>query len=125
MSITEFLLDLFREGKEYSTVNSYRSAISVSHPDIDGMAIGKHPVITRFMQGIYNSRPSQPRYKFVWDVRIVVRHIKAMLPSEKLPLKELIVMETGYPTCYYQCRQSVGPEVAGFEFQGFHFRCSF
>ena len=89
VSITEFLLDLFREGKEYSTVNSYRSAISVSHPDIDGMAIGKHPVITRFMQGIYNSRPSQPRYKFVWDVRIVVRHIKAMLPSEKLPLKEL------------------------------------
>ena len=53
------------------------------------MAIGKHPVITRFMQGIYNSRPPQPRYKFVWDVRIVVRHIEAMPPSEKLPLKEL------------------------------------
>ena len=30
-----------------------------------------------------------------------------------------VVMETGYPTCYYQCRQSIGPEVAGFEFQGF------
>ena len=53
------------------------------------MAIGKHSVITGFMQGIYNSRPPQPRYKFVWDVRIVVRHIEAMPPSEKLPLKEL------------------------------------
>ena len=41
------------------------------------------------MQGIYNSRPPQPRYSFVWDVRIVVRHIETMPPSEKLPLKEL------------------------------------
>ena len=57
--------------------------ISVSHPDIDGMAIGKHPVI---MQGIYHFWPQQPRYKFVWNVRIVVRHIEAMPPSEKLPL---------------------------------------
>ena len=55
MSITDFLLDLFREEKEYSTVNLYQSAISVFHPGIDGN----------------------------------------------------------------QCRQSIGPEVAGFEFLGF------
>ena len=31
----------------------------------------------------------QPRYKFVMNVKIVVRHIEAMQPSEELPLKEL------------------------------------
>ena len=58
----------------------------MSHPDIDGMAIGKHPVI---MQGIYHFWSLQPRYKFVMNVKIVVRHIEAMQPSEELPLKEM------------------------------------
>ena len=48
-----FLTELFKEGKEYSTINSHRSAISAVHIN----QIGKDPILIRFMQGVFNSRP--------------------------------------------------------------------
>ena len=82
------------------------------------MAISKHPVITRFMQGIYNSRPPQWRYKFVWDVRILVRHIEAMPLSEKLPLKELSWKQVTL-LVITNADRALDQKFAGFEFQGF------
>lgn len=38
------------------------------HPPIDGTVIGKHPLLSRLMRGIFNSRPPQLRYSCVWDV---------------------------------------------------------
>ena len=60
-----FLTELFQEGKEYSTINSYRSAISVSHVPVENARVGQHPTLIRFMQGIFNSRPPKPRYNAV------------------------------------------------------------
>ena len=62
-----FLSILFKEGKEYSTVNTYQSMISGFHTSIDGVVVRKHPLVCR-LQGIFNSRPSKPRYKSVWSV---------------------------------------------------------
>ena len=60
--ILQFLTDLYKEGKEYSTVNTHRSAISMSHMSIDGVVVGKHPTVCRLMQGSFNSRPPRPKY---------------------------------------------------------------
>ena len=87
--ILQFLTDLYKEGKEYSTVNTHRSAISMSHMSIDGVVVGKHPTICRLMQGIFNSRPPKPKYRSVWNVDTVVVHIQSMEPSDKLSLKDL------------------------------------
>ena len=76
-SIIEYLTKLFQEGKEHSTINTTRSMLSVTLPPIDGSVIGKHPLVCQFMQGILNSRPPKPRYKFVWDVNLVISHIQA------------------------------------------------
>ena len=43
--IANFLTHQFRDGKQYSTINSYRSAISNTHPHIEGYPTGKHPII--------------------------------------------------------------------------------
>ena len=83
--IIEFLTSLFAEGKEYSTVNTNRSMLSVTHPPIDEISVGKHPLVCRFMQGLYNSRPPKPRYTFVWSVEQVLSHINTMPPSEEVP----------------------------------------
>ena len=59
-AILDFLACQFAEGKQYRTINSYRSAISMTHNPIDGVVVGKHPLVTRLMKGIFNRRPPQP-----------------------------------------------------------------
>ena len=80
---------MYNENKEHSTINFYRSAISTFHAKIDGVPAGQHPMVIRLMQGIFNTRPSKPRYTSVWDVDIVINHIKSMPPSSELRLTEL------------------------------------
>lgn len=88
-NVLEFLTEMYNEDKEHSTINSYRSAISTFHAKIDGVPAGQHPMVSRLMQGIFNTRPSKPRYTSVWDVEIVLDHIKNMPPSDELRLTEL------------------------------------
>ena len=72
--IINFLTDLFLEGKDYSTINSYRLAISAIHIE----QIGKDQVLNRFMQGIFNSRPPKPKCTWIWDVIVLLNHMKSM-----------------------------------------------
>ena len=88
-AIIEFLSCEFAEGKQYRTLNSYRSAISMTHQPIDGVLVGKHPLICRLLKGIYNSRPPQPRYSTTWDVSKVLDYIRSLGPSSSLNLRQL------------------------------------
>ena len=50
--VLEFLSHLFRErGLAYRTINCYRSAISSFHAPIDGSNVGKHTLVSRFLNG--------------------------------------------------------------------------
>ena len=60
-NIIQFLTEVFQEGKEYSTLNSYRSAISSSHTPIDDHAVGQHPTICHLLQGMFNTCSSKPQ----------------------------------------------------------------
>ena len=71
-----YLSTLFDEGLQYRTVNAHRSAISAYHNFINGEPIGKHPKICALLTGIFNERPRQPRYTFIWDVDVVLTYIK-------------------------------------------------
>ena len=61
----------------------------MTHDAIDGVVIGKHPLVSRLMKGIYNQRPPQPRYSSTWDVKVVLDHIKSWGYTRGLPLKKL------------------------------------
>ena len=69
-----FLYDLFRSGVGYSVMNTAPSSLS-TFINIDGVPIGQHPVIIRFIKGIFNIKPALPKYKFTWDVGIVITYI--------------------------------------------------
>ena len=43
--IANFLSSEFENGKQYSTLNTYRSAISATHPPIEGYPVGQHLLI--------------------------------------------------------------------------------
>ena len=54
VQVTEFLTHQFHTGKEYSTIYEYRSAISALHPAAEGHPVGKHPIITHIITGMFN-----------------------------------------------------------------------
>ena len=85
--VLEFLTEEFKTGKQYSTINSYRSALSATLAPIDGFLVGQHPLVCKLLQGVFNRRPPAPRYTSMWNVSTVVSHILKMPPV--LPLKEL------------------------------------
>ena len=95
--ILDFLAFQYQQGKQYRTINSYRSAISMTHTPIEGVVAGKHPLVSRLMKGIYNKRPPQPRYTSTWDVQVVLQHLRgwgnnASLGRKQLSLKLVMLM---------------------------------
>ena len=68
----EFLAKLFNESRrEYSVMNTARSASSSIFPTINGISFGKQPLIQRLLKGMFKERPSLPRYTITFDVKPV------------------------------------------------------
>ena len=88
-SILEFLSSEFNLGRAYRTLNVYRSAISSTHPKIDSLRVGEHPLVVQLLKGAYNLRPPLPRYSSTWDVSLVVSFIDGLGVNESLSLKDL------------------------------------
>lgn len=76
-------------GLGYSAVNSARSALSAVGLVRDGFAIGAHPLVVRFMKGVYNLNPPQARYSETWDVSVVLRYLRDLPLTDELSLKNL------------------------------------
>ena len=73
IKILDYLAFLFEKDYEYRTIRCHRSAISAFH---DWKPVGQHPEICAVVSGIFNNRPPQPRYMFVWSVESVINFIK-------------------------------------------------
>lgn len=73
-NVLTFLTELFENNCGYSAINTAKSAISnvVILTDSEHITVGNHPLVKRFMKGVYNQKPSLPRYKTVWDVSEVL-----------------------------------------------------
>jgi len=91
VDILNFLVDFFKQGYEYTSLNSYRSVMSSIHEKVDGVEIGKHPLMTQMLRGAFNQRPPRPKYKSVWEVDQVVSTFRSEDPSDSLPLQSLTI----------------------------------
>ena len=85
----DFLSELFEDGLQHRTINSIRSAVSMTHDQVEGVPIGQHPLVTHLLKGVYNLRPPQPRYSDTWNVDMVIRHLQSLGNNSKLTLKVL------------------------------------
>lgn len=85
-----FLTTMFDRGLGYSSINTARAALSaiVTLTDCRGVAFGTHPLVHRFMKGVFNKRPSLPRYSTTWDPTTVLDYLKQM-PLENIKLQAL------------------------------------
>ena len=91
IQVVEFLTDCYHEGKGYSTINTYRSALSTTLCSMndDRDSLGSHPLIARLLKGVYILRPPTPRYSSTWDVSKVTDYLKTLAPLRELSLKSL------------------------------------
>ena len=87
--IVNFLAFLHGECYQSRSLNSFRSAISSVHDRVDGIEVGKHPMVARLLKGAFHARPPLPRYTATWDVQIVLQYLEGLGPSTTLSLKLL------------------------------------
>ena len=65
----------------YSGINSARLSLS-SFLKIEGYKSGKHPLVCKYIKGVFNINPSLPKYLFPLDVGKVPWELKTL--SERI-----------------------------------------
>ena len=86
-----FLAELVCTGVGYSAINTARSAISTIL-EVNNSTFGMHPMAKRFLKGVFEQKPSLPRYDVIWDVNQVLNKKSVKLrcypPIESISLKD-------------------------------------
>ena len=72
----EFLASLYEDGLGYSAINTARSALSSVLTLPGNVTFGNRPLVSRFLKGVFELKPSLPRYNRIWDVGVVLGHLK-------------------------------------------------
>ena len=87
--VLEFLQELYERGLGYSCLNTARSALS-SFIVLDGnVTVGNHPLVQRFLKGVFQTRPAFPRYTSTWDTSIVLTYLKTLHPPKEISFQNL------------------------------------
>ena len=95
--VLDFLSAMFEKGHAYSTINRAKCAIAtiIHIPPCD--SLNKHPLLNKYMTGIFNLRPPKPKPSFIWDVDILFRYFEqqgdhCLLSDIILTLKLIILL---------------------------------
>ena len=87
--VLEFLQELYARGLGYSCLNTARSALS-SFIVLDGnITVGNHPLVHRFLKGVFQTRPDSPPYTSTLDTSIVLIYLKTLDPLKDISLQNL------------------------------------
>ena len=75
----------------YRSICNARSALNniIYLPEFSD--ISQYPLIKKFIKGIFNLRPPQPRYEEIWNVSIVIQFIDEWGYNDYLSLKQLTI----------------------------------
>ena len=85
----KYLYYLVSLGKSYSVINTHKSMLLQTLPFFGNSWYDKSSLIPRFMKGIFFSRKPRPKYFVTWDVTIVLKFLKTLVPLSSLTLKML------------------------------------
>ena len=96
--VANFLADLYEQGYQSRSLNTFRSAISSVHDRVDGVEVGKHPMVTRLLKGAFHDRPPLPRYIATWNVQSVLDYLEGL--GKKIPHCHLNSYLISY-VCYW------------------------
>lgn len=91
-NVLQFLTKLYEKGLSYSAIGIARSAINSLSKTVSNVDINNDSLITRFMKGVFNSRPALPKYQSIWDVNTVLRYLAQMNTTPLLMLSAKLSM---------------------------------
>lgn len=80
---------MFEKNLSYSAINTARSALSTVIVYRDTTNFGSHPLVIKFMKGVFQLKPPKPRYDYIWDVNLVLNFLRTLSPVHLLSLKDL------------------------------------
>jgi len=71
ISVINFLSKLFEDKASYSVIKAAKAALThkVSLPTLENL--GDHPLLKKFMRGVFNLKPPKAKTGFIWDVKIL------------------------------------------------------
>ena len=87
----DFLVSLHEQRLSYTTIKTARRALSAIILPTDNVNIGSHPIVSRFMKGIFKNNPPAPRYRTTCDVSPVVSYLSSLPKPNQSSLKPLIL----------------------------------
>ena len=68
--------------------------MSAYHKPLHGSPIGRSLLVCSLLRGVFNLRPPQPRYLFIWDAEKVLCYLKSLPAHKNLSDKELTLKLT-------------------------------
>ena len=75
----EFLSNMSTHVKSYSTLNTYRSALSL----LTSNELGKGAKLFRFFKGIAKLKPQKSRYSRIWVPDLVLQYLTSLYSAEE------------------------------------------
>ena len=88
-NVINFMAERYTDGTGYRTACLNRSALNSYVTITEGMTLTDHPLVRRFVAGVFNTRPPMPRYVQVWDIGIVISYLRGLGETPNLSLKLL------------------------------------
>ena len=73
-------MELYEEGYQTSSLNAFRSTISSVHDQVDGVTIGKYPLLCCVLKGAFHAicRPPFPRYTAAWNLQAILEYLDSI-----------------------------------------------
>ena len=89
-------MERYETGVGCSGLNTSRSALSTVLKTGNELTFGAQQSVSRFLKGVHEARPSNPRYAVTWEVNKVLNYLKSTTTTkcslEDLTLKLVILM---------------------------------
>ena len=73
-SVLKFFAELYEKGCQYSSITLAHSALASVVTLRGYTTLSDHPLIKRFIKGVYHLRPLKPKYSSIWDADILLRY---------------------------------------------------
>ena len=94
--VLDFLSTMCEKEHAYSTINSAKCAIATIIYIPPYASLNKHPLINKYMTGIFNLRPPKPKLSLAWDMDIFFRYFEQQgdncLLSDILLTQKLLIL---------------------------------
>ena len=89
-AVLAFLHGMYHNGCLYSGLCAARSALSSLITTKGYLKLSDHPLISRYLKGIYNRHPPLPKYVDIWDLTLFLKYYEQKENNDCLEFKELV-----------------------------------